>query len=107
MQFPVDIIVTIIVSVFASSGFWAYLMNRQKASTAERRMILGIGYRSICSLCETYLKRGYITREEYSDLKKYLYEPYKEMGGNGTCERLIQEVDKLPIREEPHAANTV
>ena len=99
MQFPVDIIVTIIVSIFASSGFWAYLMNRQKASTAERRMILGIGYRSICALCETYLKRGYISREEYSDLKKYLYGPYKEMGGDGTCERLIQEVDKLPIRE--------
>lgn len=101
MTFPIDtdIIVTIIVSVFASSGFWAYLMNRQRASTAERRMILGIGYRSICSLCETYLKRGYISREEYSDLKKYLFEPYKEMGGNGTCARLIQEVDKLPIRE--------
>lgn len=94
-----DIITAVIVSVFASSGFWAWLMARQKTNTAERRMILGIGYRSICELCTIYIKRGYITRDEYADLKKYLYEPYREMGGDGTCERLMQEVDKLPIKE--------
>lgn len=95
-----DILLAIVCSIFASSGFWAYLMSRQNKDTAERRMILGIGYRSICELCTMYIKRGYISREEYSDLKKYLYEPYREMGGNGTCERLMQEVDKLPIKED-------
>lgn len=95
-----DIIITIVCSVFASSGFWAYLMSRQNKDSAERRMILGIGYRSICELCSMYIKRGYITREEYSDLKKYLFEPYRDMGGDGTCERLMQEVDRLPIKED-------
>ena len=99
MNFSIEILVTIVCSVFASSGFWAYLMNRQNKDTAERRMILGIGYRSICELCGLYINRGYISRDEYSDLKKYLYEPYREMGGNGTCERMMQEVDKLPIKE--------
>lgn len=97
---PIDIIITIICSVFASSGFWAYLMNRQNKDTAERRMILGIGYRSICELCSMYIKRGYLSRDEYSDLKKYLYDPYREMGGNGTCERLMKEIDTLPIKED-------
>lgn len=100
MRIPMDIIVTIICTIFASSGFWAWLMNRQSKNTAERRMILGIGYRSICDLCTVYIKRGYITRDEYADLKKYLYEPYREMGGNGTCERLMREIDSLPIKED-------
>lgn len=95
-----ELIVTIVVSVFASSGFWAYLMSRQKINTAERRMLLGIGYRSICDLAGIYIKRGKITRQEYSDLKKYLYEPYHDLGGNGTCERLMKEIDTLPIEED-------
>ena len=95
-----EIVITIICSVFASSGFWAYLMSRQNKDSAERRMILGIGYRSICELCSMYIKQGHISREEYADLKKYLFEPYRDMGGNGTCERLMQEVDRLPIKED-------
>lgn len=94
-----EIILAVVCSVFASSGFWAWLMARQNKDTAERRMILGIGYRSICELCGSYISRGYISRDEYSDLKKYLYDPYRAMGGNGTCERLMKEVDKLPIKE--------
>lgn len=100
MEGPWNIIATIIVSVFASSGFWAYLMNRNKTNTAERKMLLGIGYRSICELASLYIQRGWISREEYADLKKYLYEPYEELGGNGTCKRLMKEVDTLPLREE-------
>ena len=28
----------------------------------------------------------------------YLYEPYEEMGGNGSARRVMEEVRKLPIR---------
>lgn len=94
-----DIIVAVICSVFASSGFWAWLTAKQKKDSAENRMILGICYMAICQLCGAYISRGYITRDEYADLKKYLYEPYRARGGNGTCERLMTEVDKLPLKE--------
>lgn len=97
---PLDIIITIVCSVFASSGFWAYLMSKQNRNTAEQRLILGIGYYSICDLAGRYISRGHITRQEYADFKKYLYEPYRARGGNGTAERLMAEIDKLPIREE-------
>lgn len=100
MNGPLDIIVTIIVSVFASSGFWAYIMNRQSKNTAEQRLILGLGYYSICNLAGQYISRGYITRQEYADFNKYLYEPYRARGGNGTCERLKHEIDNLPIKED-------
>lgn len=99
-KIPWDIIVTIIGTLFASSGFWTWVMSKQKDNSAERRMILGLGFAKICERCTFYITRGYITRDEYNDLKKYLYEPYRDLGGNGTCERLMQEVDKLPIKQD-------
>ena len=49
-------------------------------------------------ICERYIERGYITQEEYDSLYNYLYIPYKELGGNGTAERMVNEVKKLPIK---------
>ena len=99
MNGPWDIIVAVVVSVFASSGFWAYL-NRQNRNSAEKQLILGTGYYCICNLAGQYISRGHITRQEYADFIKYLYEPYRARGGNGTAERLKKELDNLPIKEE-------
>ena len=49
-----------------------------------------------------YIERGYITRDEYENLHDYLYVPYNKMGGNGSAERIMDEVKKLPIREHPN-----
>lgn len=95
------LIISIFGSVFASTGFWAFVtavwQTKQKRKSAESRMILGLAYREISQLCESYIQRGGLSIDEYQDLKKYLFEPYREMGGNGTCERLMKEVEKLPI----------
>ena len=40
--------------------------------------------------------------DEYDNLKNYLYEPYKKLGGNGTAERVMDEIDKLPITPNDH-----
>lgn len=94
-------IVGLVMAVFASSGFWQFIIykaqQRDKKLSAESRLLMGIAYSKICDLSGKYIERGSISRDEYSDLKKYLYGPYREMGGNGTCERLMKEVDKLPI----------
>ena len=93
---------SIVIAVFASSGFWAFLQwfiqSRRKAKSAEERLLMGLAYSKICDLAEKYIERGSISKTEYEDLKKYLYDPYREMGGNGTCERLMSAVDKLPIK---------
>ena len=44
---------------------------------------------------ECYIKRGYITSDEYDDWVKYLYKPYKAGEGDGTIDRLKMEVDRL------------
>lgn len=95
---------TIIVAIFASSGFWAFLLaivNKiiDKRS-AKNKMLLGLGHDRIIALCEKYINQGWITSEDYENLHDYLYTPYKKMGGNGTAEKLMHDVDKLSIRKK-------
>ena len=49
-----------------------------------------------------YIARGYVSTDEYNELNKYLFEPYRSMGGNGTAEKLMEEVKHLPTREDGH-----
>ena len=88
---------TIICAVLASSGFWAFIQTRRERKDAKTRMLLGLGHDRIIFLSMKYIERGWITQDEYSDLIEYLYNPYREMGGNGTAKRIIEEVQKLPI----------
>lgn len=90
--------VTVICSVLASSGFWAWMASRNDKKDAKTKMILGLGHDRIVALAMKYIERGWITQDEYEDLNKYLYTPYAEMGGNGTAKRLMDEISRLPIR---------
>ena len=99
----VQMVVTVVCAVLASSGFWAFLQNRHDKKDAKTKMLLGLGHDRIVTLCMKYIERGWITQDEYEDLNKYLYSPYVEMGGNGTAERLMTEVRKLPIHHVSYA----
>ena len=92
-------IMAIVCTLLASSGFWSYLLRKQKRESAETKLMIGLGHVKIIDLCMKYIERGYITKDEYDSLNKYLYIPYKELGGNGTAERMMEEVAKLPIKE--------
>lgn len=92
-----SIIIAILSTLLASSGFWAVVIKLIDKKSAKTKMILGLGHDRIMVLGTEYIKNGCITQSEYEDLYKYLYEPYKAMGGNGTATRLMQEVDKLRI----------
>lgn len=100
MEHFFELAMTIFVSVMASSGFWAFLQARREKKDAKTKMILGLGYDRIVTLCGIYIDRGYITQSEYEDLYKYLYKPYKEMGGDGSAERAFEEVKKLPTKKK-------
>ena len=39
----------------------------------------------------SYIDQGYVTQDEYENLRVYLYEPYERMGGNGSAKRIMQE----------------
>lgn len=96
----IQILITIVSSVLASSGLWTYLMKKSEQKDIKTEMIMGLAHDRILDLGVGYLDRRpqYITQDEYENLRVYLYEPYEKMGGNGSAKRIMQEIDKLPIR---------
>ena len=103
-QHTLEMVITVVISVLGSSGLWAFLQKRAEAKDAKTQMILGLGHDRIIFLCEQYIKKEYLTHDEYENLYEYLYKPYKAMGGNGTAERLMEEVKKLPVKPNNTAA---
>lgn len=97
MEFWSQIILTIFTSVLASSGLWAFLSSRLERSSAEREILIGIGHIEIVFFGMQYIDRGYITKDEYDTLQE-LYKPYKKLGGNGSGTKIMNEIEKLPIK---------
>lgn len=94
----ITFIVTILSSVLASSGLWAFLTQLANKKDVKTEMLIGLGHDRIISLGMEYLNRGYITKDEYENLHDYLYIPYEKMGGNGSAKRIMDAVEKLPIK---------
>lgn len=86
-------------SALASSGLWALVGRQADKDDAERKLLVGLAHDRIVHLGMAYVERGYITQDEYENLRVYLYEPYEKMGGNGSARRVMLEVDKLPVHK--------
>jgi hypothetical protein len=99
MEMWIQMVVTVVCAVIASSGFWAFLQKKNESKDTKTQMLLGLAHDRIISLGMEYIKRGYISKDEYENLYEYLYKPYEKMGGNGSAKRIMTEVNKLPIRE--------
>lgn len=97
MESFLQMFLTVVCSVIASSGFWAYVQKRMDKKDLRTQMLVGLGHDRIIDLGMGYIDRGYITQDEYENLNDYLYKPYKAMGGNGSAERIMSEVNRLPI----------
>jgi hypothetical protein len=94
-----------ITTVFASSGFWAYWKSRGVQKNAFTSLLMGLAYNKIITDGVVYIQRGWITRGEYEDLRKYFYEPYRSLGGNGVAEEIMSRVSELPFRTDNRFAD--
>lgn len=102
MDFWIQMVVTIVCSVLASSGLWAYISKHSDQKDAKTQLLIGMAHDRIMYLGMSYIERGYITSDEYENLQEYLYKPYEKAGGNGSAKRVMLEVNKLPIvKSEP------
>lgn len=104
-------LLTILGTILASSGFWAYIQERSKRKAAENKhnnletqMLIGLAHDRIIYLGMVYIERGYITQDEYENLYEYLYKPYEKLGGNGSAKRIMREVDQLAIHKSTYNA---
>lgn len=98
-----ELLIVIVGSIFGSTGFWALLTAiwnaHSKKVSIEGKMLRGLAHDRICELGEKFIRQGYVTRDEYENLHDYLFLPYKELGGNGTAEKIVNDVKKLPLRD--------
>ena len=97
MSHTVEMVITVFGSVLTSTGLWAYFQKRAERHDAKTQLMLGLAHNQIVALGTAYLSRGYITIDEFEDLQKYLYQPYHTFGGNGTAEKVMDAVNRLPI----------
>ena len=111
---PIELsIFTAVLAALTSSGFISFILyfiqrrDRKKEAaiandSAQSRMLLGLGHDKIMYLTDKYVKRGAITLKEKRNLK-FLWEPYKDMGGNGDCEIGYNACQVLPVVSEDKA----
>jgi hypothetical protein len=94
----IETLITIIGSVFASSGLWTLILYKTKQKDTGLLMTRGMAHYQIIEEGQKYIERGWITHEEYDDFMKYLGNPYLESGSNGLAKKIIDDISELPFK---------
>ena len=97
-----QMVLTIISSVLASSGLWAYLTKRSERKDVKTEMLVGLAHDRIMYLGMQYVDRGYVTQDEYENLRTYLYDPYKKLGGNVFRARKTSHLSRSSLTISSH-----
>ena len=113
-EFAITGVITLLIGIFGSTGFWTYrTAKREKNSEVYKKiddieikvdgyiekmqqMMMGQTYVNIVRTCEYWIERGWVEQDDIRDLEHYMYDPYREWGGNGTAERLFNRACQLP-----------
>lgn len=99
----VEVIVTAVIAVFASTGFWQFVLSRTEHKETHKDAltegVLGLLHCRLYELARRTIKRNGITDEELDELEN-LYVPYARLGGNGTGHRLYDRAKNLPLIDD-------
>lgn len=108
---------TILIAILGSTGFWAVaqlivssLIERRRAKREKanitreefevvQKALRGLLYGELEKRCTAFIHDGHISAGELNDLRKYYYEPYKGLNGDGTIDALFQRCVDLDIEE--------
>ncbi len=98
-----ETVVAIVTAVFASSGLWSIILyvvqTRDKNRSEVRKALLALLHDRIYAECEKAMTQGHVSIQEFKNIS-YLYEPYRDLGGNGTGKMLYETVQKLKKTED-------
>lgn len=86
----------LLTTVLSGPGIWAWAKTRTLRNTSEATLLLQVSKNQLVSQGREYLKRGYITMDEYEEYESE-YQVYSSLGGNGLARRVFKQVDELPI----------
>lgn len=85
-----------VTALLGSSGIWMWLRTKSERNISEDRLLLAVARRQLIEQGREYLKRGYITMDEYEEYEEH-YKLYSDLGGNGLARRIFKQVDELPM----------
>lgn len=88
-----------VISVMASSGFWAWIQSKDSTKDATAKLLMGLAYDKVTTIGLKYIERGWITRDEFEEYERYFFAPYQALGGNGVAKKIRDEVARLPFRK--------
>lgn len=91
-----EFVLTLVGAILASNGLWSLISRGLDKKSDKDKLLMGLAYSEIITRTEKYLERGYISTDEFNELDRYLYGPYKRRGGNGTAARNMEHVKTLP-----------
>lgn len=85
-----------VTALLGSSGIWMWLKTKTTRNNSEDRLLLAVARSQLVAQGRKYLKRGYITMDEYEEYEDN-YKLYSDLGGNGLARRIFEQVDVLPM----------
>lgn len=85
-----------VTALLGSSGIWMWVKTKSERNNSEDRLLLTVARSQLVEQGREYLKRGYITMDEYEEYEDQ-YKLYSDLGGNGLARRIFKQVDELPI----------
>lgn len=92
----VDVANPAVTALLGSSGIWMWAKSKTDRNNSESRLLLAVAKNQLVHRGRKYLKRGYITMDEYEEYESE-YKVYETLGGNGLARRVFKQVDNLPI----------
>lgn len=94
-----QMMITIITSVLASSGLWAFIQNiiikRQQSKSAIAIALQCLLRDRIMQAEKFYKKQGYCDPDDKTNLE-HMYSAYKALGGNDVAHKAYDNIVNLP-----------
>lgn len=86
----------VVTTLLGSSGIWMWAKTKTDRNNSEDRLLLAVARSQLIEQGRKYLKRGYVTMDEYEEYEDN-YKLYSILGGNGLARRIFKQVDELPM----------
>ena len=76
-----------------------YIRKAELKENRDLELIIASYRFRLVQLCKLYIKKGYMTQDEYDQLTEF-FKLYSSLGGNGQAKEYYEKTVKLEIRAE-------
>ena len=76
-----------------------YIRRTESKENRDLELIIASYRFRLVQLCKLYMKKGYMTHDEYDQLTEF-FKLYSSLGGNGQAREYYEKTVKLEIRAE-------